>query len=161
MVGSWPQALALGWEDLCQCSIETTTNTPAYFVYPIDFMEYMDKLVVIFIWRHTCLPENGRRVVQLIRRHFKLPCLEGRTTPTTIVKGVNIRVEDQVYLQATSLKGTKHFHVKGKLTPRFNNPLRGHCKTKDRWLPARVTTWVTHCAQHFPHDTAPEVFPTS
>ena len=62
---------------------------------------------------------------------------------------VNLRIEDQAYLQATSLKGTKHFHVKGKLTPRFIGPLQDHCKTKNRRLPARVITWVTHCAQRF------------
>ena len=86
-------------------------------------MEYLDKLVVIFIWRHTCLPENGGRVVQLIRRHFKTAMSRRKSYTNHHRQEVNIRVEDQVYLQATSLKGTKHFHVKGKLTPRFNNPL--------------------------------------
>ena len=37
-------------------------------------------------------------------------------------QGVNFLVEDRVYLQATSLKGTKLFHVKGKLAPRFIGP---------------------------------------
>ena len=37
-------------------------------------------------------------------------------------QGVNFLIKDQVYRQATSLKGTKHFRVKGKLTLRFNNP---------------------------------------
>ena len=36
---------------------------------------------------------------------------------------VYLRIKDQAYLQTTSLKGTKHFRVKGKLTPRFTGPL--------------------------------------
>ena len=48
-----------------------------------------------------------------------------------------------------------------EITPRFNNPLWDHYKTKRRQLPAGVATWVTHCGQHFPCITTPEVFPTS
>ena len=41
-------ALTLDLEHLGPHSTETTTHTPAYLMYPIDFMEYLDKLVVIF-----------------------------------------------------------------------------------------------------------------
>ena len=161
MVGSWPRALALGREDLCQCSIETTTNTPAYFTYPIDFMEYLDKLVVIFIWRHTCLPKNGRRVVQLIRRHFKTAMSRRKNYTNHHRQEVNLRVEDQVCLQATSLSREPSIFMASEAHTKIYRPFQDHFKTKSRHLSAGVTTRVTHYAQRFPHDTTPEVFPTS
>ena len=35
---------------------------------------------------------------------------------------MSFRVGDHVYLRVTPLKGTKRFHVKGKLAPRFIGP---------------------------------------
>ena len=45
------RALTLDLEHLGPHSTKTTTNSPAYFMYLVikDFMEYFDKLVVIFI----------------------------------------------------------------------------------------------------------------
>ena len=46
------RALTLDLEHLGPHSTETTTNPPAYFMYPVNkvFMEYLDKIVVIIIW---------------------------------------------------------------------------------------------------------------
>ena len=120
-------------------------------MYPMNrnFMEYLVTLVVTFTWWPTRLTKDGRRIVHLFRKHLKTAMPRRKNYANHHRQGVNFLVEDQVYLQATSLKGTKHFHVKGKLTPRFIAPLQDHCKKKNRRLPSRVTTWVTHCAQHF------------
>ena len=47
-------------------------------------------------------------------------------------KEENFRVEDHVYRQASPLEGTNHFHVKRKLTPRFNNPRRDCYEMKEK-----------------------------
>ena len=143
------RALTLDLEPPWPTLNKTTTNSLAYFTYPIDFMECLDKLVVIFLWWHTCLPEDGRRIVELVKEHLKIVMSRRKNYTNHHLQEVYLHIKDQAYLQTTSLKGTKHFHVKGKLTPRFIGPLQDHCKMKNRRLPARVTTWVTHCAQHF------------
>ena len=66
-------------------------------------MEYLDKLVVIFIWRHTCLPEDGRRIVELVKEHLKTAMPRRKNYTYHHHQEVNIHVEDQVYLQATPL----------------------------------------------------------
>ena len=50
---------------------------------------------------------------------------------------VNLRVEDQVYLQATSLKGTKHFHDKETHTKIHRPPSRS---LQDLTTPSEITT---------------------
>ena len=117
-------------------------QSPAYFMYPVNkvSMEYLDKLVVIIIWWPTCLPKDGRRAVQLVKEHLKTAMPRRKNYTNHHRQGVNFLIEDQVYLQATSLKGTKHFHVKGKLTPRFNNPPEIATRWKRRQLLAGVTT---------------------
>ena len=75
-------------------------------------MEYLDKIVVIIIWWPTCPPEDGRRAVQLVKEHLKTTMPRKKNYTNHHHQEVNFLVEDQVYLQATSLKRTKHFHVK-------------------------------------------------
>ena len=53
---------------------------------------------------------------------------------------VNLLVEDRAYLQTTPLRRTKHFHVKGKLTRRFNNPRRDCYEMKEK----TVASWSYH-----------------
>ena len=45
------RALTLDLEHLGPHSTKTTTNSPAYFMYPVNkvFMEYLENLVVMFI----------------------------------------------------------------------------------------------------------------
>ena len=145
------RALTLGLEPPWPTLNNSTTNSPAYFMYPVNkvFMECLDKIVVIIIWWPTCPPEDGRRAVQLVQEHLKTAMPRRKNYTNHHRQGVNFLAEDQVYLQATSLKGTKHFHVKGKLTPRFIGPLQDHCKKKNRQLPARVTTYHPLCTTFF------------
>ena len=46
------RALTLDLEHLGSHSTKTATNSPAYFMYPMNkvFMECLDKIVVIIIW---------------------------------------------------------------------------------------------------------------
>ena len=97
----------------------TITNASAHFTYPIDFMECSDKIVVIIIWGPICPPEDGRRVVQLVKEHLKTVMSRRKNYVNRYRQEVNFLVEDRAYLQTTPIEETKHFHVKGKLTPRF------------------------------------------
>ena len=125
------------------------------------FMEYLDRLVVIYIWWPTWLSEDERRTVQLVREHLKTAMSRKKNCTNHHHQEVNLRVEDQVCLQATSLSREPSIFMASEAHTKIYQPLQDHFKTKSRHLSAGVTTWVTHCAQHFPHDTTPEVFPTS
>ena len=78
-------------------------NASAHFTYPIGFIECLEKLVVILLWWHTCLPEDGRRTVQLVRGFLKTAMSRRKNHTNHHRQGVNFLVEDHVYLQATSL----------------------------------------------------------
>ena len=67
-------------------------------------------------------PKTEEESLKLVKEHLKIVMSRRKNYTNHHHQEVNIRVEDQVYLQATYLKGTKHFHVKGKLTPRINTP---------------------------------------
>ena len=97
------RALTLDLEPPWPTLNKTTTNSPAYFMYPVNkaFMECLDKIVVIIIWWPTCPPEDERRAVQLVPEHLKtaMPRRKNYHHHQEVI----IRVEDQVYLQATPL----------------------------------------------------------
>ena len=97
------RALTLDLEPPWPTLNKSTINSPAYFMYPVNkvFMECLDKIVVIIIWWPTCPPEDGRRAVQLVKEHLKTAMPRRKNYHHH--QEVNIRVEDQVYLQATPL----------------------------------------------------------
>ena len=60
--------------------------------------------------------------VQLVREQLKTAKSRQKSYADTRRRQVNFQVGDHVYLRVTPLKGTKRFHVKGKLAPRFIGP---------------------------------------
>jgi len=50
------------------------------------FTEYSSKLVVVIIWGPTCLPEDRRGAVQLVREHLKTAMSRRITTPDAVVR---------------------------------------------------------------------------
>src|SRR4051812_38456461 len=60
--------------------------------------------------------------VQLVRERLKTAKSRQKSYADTRRRQVDFQVEDHVYLRVTPLKGTKRFHVKGKLSPRFIGP---------------------------------------
>ena len=60
--------------------------------------------------------------VQLVRERLKAAKSRQKSYADTRRRDMSFRVGDHVYLRVTPLKGTKRFHVKGKLAPRFIGP---------------------------------------
>ena len=60
--------------------------------------------------------------VQLVRERLKTAKSNQKSYADTRHRKVNFQVGDHVYLRVTPLKGTKCFHIKGKLAPRFIGP---------------------------------------
>ena len=70
-------------------------------------------------------PDNLRAAeeqVQLVRERLKAAKSRQKSYADTRRRDMSFRVGDHVYLRVTPLKGTKRFHVKGKLAPRFTGP---------------------------------------
>ena len=66
--------------------------------------------------------------VQLVRGHLKAAKSRQKSYVDSHRREVEFNPGDQVYLRVTPLKGTKRFHVIGKLAPRFI----GHFKITTR-----------------------------
>ena len=64
---------------------------------------------------------------------------------------------DQVYLRVTPLKGTKRFHVKGKLAPRFIGPFKITARRGEVAYQLELPPELSGCAQRVSRVTAPEV----
>ena len=62
--------------------------------------------------------------VQLVRERLKAAKSRQKSYADTRRRDMSFRVGDHVYLRVTPLKGTKRFHVKGKLAPRFIGPFK-------------------------------------
>ena len=62
--------------------------------------------------------------VQLIRERLKVAKSQQKSYADTRRRQVDVQVGDHVYLRVTPLKGTKRFHVKGKLTSWFIGPFK-------------------------------------
>ena len=60
--------------------------------------------------------------VQLVRERLKTAKSRQKSYADARRRLVDFQVGDHVYLRVTPLKGTKRFHVKGKLAPRFIGP---------------------------------------
>ena len=67
---------------------------------------------------------KAREKVQLIPERLKAAKSRQNSYADTRRRQVKFLVGDHVYLRATPLKGTKRFHVKGKLAPRFIGPFK-------------------------------------
>ena len=77
--------------------------------------------------------------VQLVRERLKTAKSRQKSYADTHRRQVDFQVRDHVYLRVTPLKGTKRFHVKGKLAPRFIGPSRSP-HDMEKWL----TSWNCH-----------------
>ena len=62
--------------------------------------------------------------VQLIRERLKTAQSRQKSYADTKRRDLTFNVGDYVYLRVTPLKGMQHFHVKGKLAPRYIGPFK-------------------------------------
>ena len=60
--------------------------------------------------------------VQLVRERLEAAKSRQKSYADTHCRDMSFHVGDHMYLRVTPLKGTKRFHVKGKLAPRFIGP---------------------------------------
>ena len=68
--------------------------------------------------------QEAERKVQLVQEKLKVAKSRQKSYADSHRKNVEFIPGDQVYLRVTPLKGTKRFHVKGKLAPRFIGPFK-------------------------------------
>jgi hypothetical protein len=62
--------------------------------------------------------------VQLVRERLETAKSRQKSCADSHRRDMSFRVGDHVYLRVTPLKGTKRFHVKGKLAPRYIGPFK-------------------------------------
>ena len=68
--------------------------------------------------------QEAERQVHLIRDKLKAAQSRQKSYYDSKHRQVSFDVGDYVYLRVTPLKGTKRFHVRGKLAPRFVGPFK-------------------------------------
>ena len=71
-----------------------------------------------------CFPCDVPKQVQLLRENLKETKSRQKSYADSRRRDVEFIPRDRTYLRVTPLKGTKRFHVKGKLAPRFIGPFK-------------------------------------
>ena len=84
---------------------------------PLNWLETGERLV----FGPDVLREEEEQV-HLVRERLKTAKSRQKSYADTRRRQVAFQVGDHVYLRVTPLKGTKRFHVKGKLAQRFIGP---------------------------------------
>lgn len=86
---------------------------------PLNWLETGERLV----FGPDVLREEEEQV-HLVRERLKTAKSRQKSYADTRRRQVSFQVGDHVYLRVTPLKGTKRFHIKGKLAPRFIGPFK-------------------------------------
>jgi hypothetical protein len=68
--------------------------------------------------------KEAEEQVQLIRNHLKAAQSIKKSYADSRRRPLTFQMGDFVYLRVTPLKGMQHFHVKGKLAPRYIGPYK-------------------------------------
>jgi hypothetical protein len=86
---------------------------------PLNWSESGDSKIFVVHTLHA-----AEEKVHIIRDHLKAVQSRQKSYADTKRREVTFQVGDFVYLRVTPLKGMKHFHVKGKLAPRYIGPFK-------------------------------------